>query len=86
MIEQAVSPRRYANSRNINVSKVLTWIRSGELRAVNLAVRPEGRPRWKLTPEAIAEFEAKRSSTPPPAPPPRRPRRRFDAGVTQYFQ
>lgn len=52
---------------------VLTWIRSGELPAVNVGRRPgAGKPRWRVSPEALAQFEQVRGSggvvTAPPKP------------------
>ena len=43
----------------VNQTKVCGWIARGELRAVNVADRPDGqRARWRITPEALAAFEA----------------------------
>jgi excisionase family DNA binding protein len=62
---------------------VLAWIGRGELRAVNVGRRPGGkRPRWRVTPEALAAFEAAR--TPAPALP--RPRRRKPADVIEFYR
>lgn len=63
-----LTPNQIAKSRGIDVNKVLGWIRSGELRAVNYATKRGGLPRWKITPEALDDFERLRSSTPPPKP------------------
>jgi hypothetical protein len=52
--------------------KVLNWIRSGELPAVNLATRVGGRPRWVVTLEAKAQFERARANHVPPKPTRRR--------------
>lgn len=69
-----ITPPQYAKSRGIKSDRVLAWIRSGELRAVNFGdgVR---RPRWKISPEAIAEFEQARTNPGKIAIPARRPRR-----------
>jgi hypothetical protein len=46
---------------------VLEWIKRGELRAINVARRPGAkRQSWRITAEALAAFEAARTSTPPP--------------------
>lgn len=55
----------------VNVSKVIGWIRRGELRAVNIAARTSKRPRWRISSEAIEQFEHARSSV--PSPPAARP-------------
>jgi excisionase family DNA binding protein len=55
---------RYAVSEHT----VLTWIRSGELRAVNVGRRPGAkRPRWRIAAAALEAFEAARMPVPPPA-------------------
>jgi excisionase family DNA binding protein len=63
-----LTPPQFAKRLGIDVSKVLTWIRNGELRAVNVAERVGGRPRWRISSTAIEEFIRRRESTPPPAP------------------
>lgn len=73
MSDRAISAAATARRLGIHPSKVLCWIRSGELRAVNLAETPGGRPRWKILPDALDEFLLSRQSTPPT---PRRRRRR----------
>lgn len=54
---------RYAVSQHT----VLQWIRTGELRAVDVSRRLGGRPRWRITPDAMAAFELLRTPTPAPA-------------------
>lgn len=68
--------RRYA----VKPAKVLAWIERGELEAINLADRPGGRPRWRISPEALEAFERRRSSR-PATPTATRPRR---AEVPRY--
>jgi excisionase family DNA binding protein len=61
---------------------VLGWIRSGELRAVNVGRRLDGKkPRWRISAEALAAFEALRT----PAPPAPRVRRRKRAAEIVHF-
>ncbi len=68
----------------INQSKVCGWIARGELRAVNVADRPDGkRARWRITPEALAAFEAARAAVPTKAKAPRTARR--DTQEIEYF-
>jgi excisionase family DNA binding protein len=62
---------------------VLGWIRSGELRAINVGRRPGARkPRWRITQEALEDFEARRAPTPPA---PRARRKRQPAGVIEFY-
>jgi len=44
--------------------QVLALIAGGRLRAVNVSVRT-GRPTWRISPEALAEFESARPTTGP---------------------
>lgn len=41
---------------------ILAWVKSGELRAVNVARTPGTRPKWRFTAEALAQFEISRES------------------------
>ena len=52
--------------------KILTWIRNGELAALNVATTLGGRPRWLIDVDEIARFEARRHSQPKRVPQPRR--------------
>jgi hypothetical protein len=54
--------RRY----RVSEDKVRGWIARGELRAVNTASVLCGRPRWVISPDALAEFERRRSGGPTP--------------------
>jgi hypothetical protein len=78
-----LSPQDIATSRGINVLKPLTWIKTGELKAVNVATKAGGLPRWRISPAALEAFDAARAAI-PQAPVTRRPRRK--AGhVVEYF-
>ena len=67
----------------VSEGTVLQWIRSGELRAVNVSRRPGSKkPRWRITAEALATFELAR--TPAPAPP-RMRRRKRPAEVIEFY-
>jgi excisionase family DNA binding protein len=59
-----IAPREYAQRLGVAENKVLTWIRSGELKALNVATKATGRPRWRLSEEAIREFEEGRTARP----------------------
>jgi hypothetical protein len=60
----------------VGQDKVLGMIRRNELQAVNLATNLSGRPQWRITPEAVAEFERRRTSTPTPKAKPAKRRKR----------
>lgn len=61
MIDRAFTPKEVAEARGVGVGKVLGWIRSGQLEAVNVS---EGRlrPRWRISPDALAAFDYRRSN------------------------
>jgi excisionase family DNA binding protein len=62
---------------------VLGWIRSGELRAVNVGRSPGARkPRWRISQQALTDFEAARTTAPPP---PRTRRRQQAAEVIEFY-
>jgi hypothetical protein len=67
---------------SVNEHTVLGWIRRGELVAINVGRTPHGRkPRWRISEQALSEFEAKR--TPTPAAP--RKRKAKADGVVQFY-
>ena len=45
---------------------ILGWIKTGELRATNVARKTGTRPKWRISPESLAEFELHRESGAPP--------------------
>ena len=64
---------------------VLGWIKRGELRAINVGRRPGGkRPTWRITTEALAEFERLRTAT-PPLPRARR-KNTISVGVIEFYK
>jgi hypothetical protein len=70
----SLTPPELAARYGVEPAKVLAWIRQGELRAINLATRPTGRPRWIIYEEDVAVFEDRRAAK-PPVKPERRSRR-----------
>ena len=83
MIDVALSPPEFAKRYGVNADKVRAWIKSGELRAVNVATnRSVGRPRWRITPEAAEAFELVRSAV---AVKPQRRKRKRNENVIDFF-
>lgn len=78
-----VSPPEYAAQLGVKPGKVISWIESGELRAVNVASKKSSRPRWRISPDAIVAFENGHAVQ--PATTARRRRRKQPADVVQYF-
>jgi excisionase family DNA binding protein len=77
----ALTPPQLARQLRVDVHTVLGWIRTGELRAINVGSRGK-RPRWRLDPADVAVFEQRRAAQPEARP----QRRRAKSGWTfQYF-
>lgn len=75
------TPPQIAEELAIDVSKVLSWIHTGQLVAVNVAEKVAGRARWRI---AQTEFEAFLNRRQ------RRPqvvvkRRKKQAGVIEFY-
>jgi excisionase family DNA binding protein len=58
--------RDVARRYRVSPDKVRSWIRRGELRALNTSRRRCGRPRFVILPHHLAEFERARAATPTP--------------------
>jgi hypothetical protein len=58
----------------VGADKIRTFIRRGDLIAVNMATNLSGKPQWRITPESVSAFENRRTSAPPPQPARRRKR------------
>jgi excisionase family DNA binding protein len=82
--ESYLTPPQVGKQLRVSPSKIVAWIRAAELRAVNVASSVRGRPRWRIAPEDLEAFLARRQF--PPAPKVSRTRRRpRDTGVIQFF-
>ncbi len=62
---------------------VLSWIRSGQIRAINVSRKQSGRPKWRITADSLDSFVKARTPTPPPPRASRR-KRPGDAIITFY--
>ena len=76
------TPPQVAAERGVSASKILPLIRRGEIAAINMASDPGGRPRWKIPPEALEDFDARRMARPPMK---RNKRRRQRGDVISFF-
>ena len=84
------NPAQVAEMWGISHDKVLGFIKSGELRAFNVASKNSRRPQFKIPSAALREFEEQRSGRDParsvPRPSGRRPSRKSSASPTrEYF-
>ncbi|MGA2256796.1 MAG: helix-turn-helix domain-containing protein [Thermoguttaceae bacterium] len=78
-----LTPPQLALEMGVHVDKIYAWIRSGELRATNTAVKRGGRARFRISREDAEDFQRRRQNLPPP---PRSPRRKKkDFGAAAYY-
>ena len=80
---QKVTPVKLARLWGVSASKVVGWIKSGELRAINGATRLGGRPRYLIDRADVASFEASRGVQARPAAIARR--RRPQGQIIEFF-
>ena len=79
-----LTPPELARLWGISPDKVLTWIRSGELRAVNVATNGNSRPRFVIDETDIAAFEERRANGSKQTPQ-RVRKRRSPPNVIQFY-
>ena len=79
-----LTPPQLAKQLGVSPDKVLTWIRKGELHATNVAAAGSSRPRHRISPEDLAEFQRTRQNVPPPPKPVRRKKK--DPNVIEFFK
>jgi excisionase family DNA binding protein len=76
-----LSARQVAEQLGIRVHGVLSLLKSGELRAIDVSLRPGGRRRWRISSSDLDAFILRRTHRPAP---PRR-RRHKSTNVKAYF-
>jgi excisionase family DNA binding protein len=81
--QHTFSTEQVAQRYGVNADKVRLWIAANELRAINVATRRGGRPRWRISLDALLVFEQARAAT--AAVPTARRRQQAAAGVIEYF-
>ena len=59
-IRTKLTPPQLAARWGVSPTKILAWIRSGELQAFDAATRRGGRPRYLIAEEAVEAFERRR--------------------------
>jgi hypothetical protein len=79
-----LTPPEIARRYKVSPDKVLHWIRGGELRAINIASIPGGRPRYAVHEADLAAFEERRQVQ-PHVNRTRVTRKRRDADVIEFF-
>jgi len=79
-----LTPAQLAKRWGVDRDKILGWIRSGELSAIDTVAKQGGRPRYRVAVEAVLAFEQRRSVQPPP----RRSRQKKSSkqdGIIQFY-
>lgn len=66
MPDRWLTPPAVARQLGVDPSKVIAWLRRGELVGVNVADRVGGRPRYRVDPEQLALFLQRRSTSTAP--------------------
>jgi predicted site-specific integrase-resolvase len=75
-------PRQIAETLTVDLAKVHAWIKEGSLGAVNVARCTSNQPRWRVSPESLADFLASRQARPRPKP---ARRRRGSADENEFY-
>jgi hypothetical protein len=83
-LKKTLTTAQLAARWGVKQSKVIALIRSGELEGFNVALKPDGRPRFRVSPEAVQKFEERRAVQPAPKQP-RRYRKPKDKGFIEYI-
>lgn len=78
------TPPEFAEDMRVKPEKVVGWIRSGELEAVDVANEGSSRPRFRITPEAIEAFLKRRRTTKPAAKTTAPRRRKASSDVVEF--
>jgi hypothetical protein len=79
-----LTPPQIAARLAVKPEKILGWIRSGELSAVNVAKNVDGRPRWRVDPAELDKFLIRRSATPAPKVT-RRRKKKLPADFVEFY-
>ena len=65
-LNQYLTPPKLAVRWGVKPEKIISWIKSGELRAFDASAQAgTGRPRFRISPDAVIEFESRRTVCPP---------------------
>lgn len=63
-----LTPKEVAAMWNVDRESVYAWIHSGELKAINVAVKAGGRPIYRIDPKDLAVFAQSRVERPAAKP------------------
>ncbi len=77
-----LTPKEVAAFFKVKTDTVLTWIHSGDLPAFDVSRPGSRKPRWRIAPDALEAFQARRMKQPPPKV---QRRRRKPSNVIEFF-
>lgn len=63
---KAMTPKQVAERLGVAREKVVAWIVAGELAAFDVSAKRGGRPYYRISPEALEQFQRARAIIPPP--------------------
>ena len=85
ILQSKLTPPQLAKRWGVSADKIVGFIKSGELRAIDVSSnRGSVRPRYLIDQRDIEAFEASRAVV-APTPKPKRRRRRRDPAIKEYF-
>ncbi|MDZ4784054.1 MAG: helix-turn-helix domain-containing protein [Planctomycetia bacterium] len=84
LTKRKFTPPEVARLFGVEPGKIIAWIRTGELRAINGATKRGQRPRYLIDVADIEAFERSRQVIPVPAASPRR--KRSTENVVEFFK
>jgi excisionase family DNA binding protein len=76
-----LTPNELARLVRVSADRIRNWIKTGQLRAVNVAEHRCAKARFIILPHHLAEFERQRQVSPPLKP----ARRRKRIGITDFY-
>jgi len=82
LLKRKLTPPALAAGGGLGPVEVVSWIRSGELRAIDASTRRGLRPRYLVDVADLQDFESQRSITPPR---PRQRRKKTAAGDIEFY-
>lgn len=81
-----LTPPELATLWKCTPETIVSHIKAGRLRAFTLSPPGSRRPRWRIPPDAIVEFESRQAARPPVTQQPKvRRSQRRDPGYVEYF-
>ena len=83
MTAPALSVKQVAELLDVSQHQILSLLKSGELRGVDVSLQPGGRPRWRIMADDLDAFPHRRAHQ--IATPRRRRRGKPTSNITQYF-